>query len=181
MQDRPEGVEPSAACPDDDADRDQDDEEDALAVPGFGSSPSIAGAGSGGAWWNSIDTSGGVHGRAGPGADDVVPVFGGGGSGIGGGSNEVSGLGSDGSGFGGGVGGGSGLIANAGGRPNGPSMSALAALDHPGPCVGQQGGDRGLSARRRDIRSRWTFGREAWAWPAVGVAQAELAGAVDIE
>jgi hypothetical protein len=66
------------------------------------------------------------------GADDVVPGFGRLGRGLGGGSNEVSGLRSGGSGFGGRVGGGnglSGLMANAGGRPNGP----VAAPDGPGP------------------------------------------------
>jgi polyadenylation factor subunit 2 len=137
----PGGAKPAAAGPDDDADGDQDDEDDALAVPGFGSSASVAGAGSGGAWWNSTDASGGMHGGVGPGADDVVPGFGGGGSGLGGGGNEVPGLGSGGSGFGGGVGGGSGLVANAGGRPNGPSMSAGAAQDGHGPRGGQQGED----------------------------------------
>src|SRR6266851_1361046 len=68
-----------------------------LAVPGFGSSASVAVAGAGGGWWNSADTVGGAHGGVGPGADDdIVPGFGGG--------SEVPGLGSGGGGFGGGGG-----------------------------------------------------------------------------
>lgn len=128
----PGGAKPAAAGPDDDADGEQEDEDDALAVPGFGSSAaSFAGAGVGGAWWNSADTLGGVvHGGLGTGADDdVVPGFGGGGGGggFGGGGSEVPG-------FGGGM-------ASTGGYQNGPSMSSAAVMDGQGPRGGQQAED----------------------------------------
>ena len=97
----PGGAKPAAAQPDDDAYDAQDDDDDALAVPGFGSSAA-------GAWWGAaaaptvdgIAGGGGGGGPGGPGADDVVPGFGGSGNagagtgtGTGSNSGEVPGLG----------------------------------------------------------------------------------------
>jgi polyadenylation factor subunit 2 len=124
------GAKPAAAAPDDDADGDQYDEDDALVVPGFGGSGSAAGAGAGAAWWGSVGVMGGAQGGADPGADDIVPGFGGGGSGGSGGSSEVPG-------FGGGV------VSGSGSRPNGPSSmsSSAAGRDGQGLRGGQQGDD----------------------------------------
>ena len=55
-------------APDDDADGDQYDEDDALFVPG-----SAPDAGAGTVWWGSVGVTGGAHGGADPGADDIVP------------------------------------------------------------------------------------------------------------
>jgi len=54
----PGGAKPAAAGPDDDAYGEAEDEDDVLAVPGFGSSASVAVAGAGGGWCNSADTVG---------------------------------------------------------------------------------------------------------------------------
>jgi hypothetical protein len=90
-------------------------------VPGFGSPASVAGTSKGDAWWNSVDMAGSAHGGVGSSPDnDIVP-----------GEGEVPGFGKRqrrrvrrrrrrr-------------LTANAGGRPNGPSISSAAAVNGQG-------------------------------------------------
>jgi len=58
------------AGPNDDGDGEAEDDDDALAVPGFGSSASVADTGGSGARWNSADTAGGAHVSVGHSTDD---------------------------------------------------------------------------------------------------------------